>query len=150
MLFFLLTNRETMLMLKSLTIAQARSSVCISAKEQNMSTRLPWWLSGKDSACQCGRSEFSPWSGRISHVMQRLSPCSQPLTLCSGVQEPGLLSPRAATTKAHMACEPIFATREATVVRSLGTATKEQPPLAATKEKLKQQWRPVWTRQINK
>ena len=71
--------------------------------------------------------------------MQWLNPCSQPLNLCSGVQEPGLLSPRATTTKVHMACAPIFATREATVLRSLGTATKEQPPLAATKEKLEQQ-----------
>ena len=23
--------------------------------------RLPWWLSGKASACQCGRHGFDPW-----------------------------------------------------------------------------------------
>ena len=26
---------------------------------------LPWWLSGKESACQCGRPEFNPWVGKI-------------------------------------------------------------------------------------
>jgi len=29
-------------------------------------TWLPWWLSGKESACQCKRCEFSPCSGKIS------------------------------------------------------------------------------------
>ena len=26
---------------------------------------LPWWLSGKESACQCRRSRFDPWVGKI-------------------------------------------------------------------------------------
>ena len=26
---------------------------------------LPWWLSGKESACQCRRPEFNPWVGKI-------------------------------------------------------------------------------------
>ena len=26
---------------------------------------LPWWLSGKDSACQCRRCQFPPWVGKI-------------------------------------------------------------------------------------
>ena len=26
---------------------------------------LPWWLSGKESACQCGRHGFNPWDGKI-------------------------------------------------------------------------------------
>ena len=25
---------------------------------------LPWWFSGKESACQCRRCGFSPWSDR--------------------------------------------------------------------------------------
>ena len=28
---------------------------------------LPWWLSGKESACQCRRHGFTPWSGKIPH-----------------------------------------------------------------------------------
>ena len=27
---------------------------------------LPWWLSGKESICQCRRWGFNPWVGRIS------------------------------------------------------------------------------------
>jgi len=26
---------------------------------------LPWWSSGKESACQCSRHRFDPWSGKI-------------------------------------------------------------------------------------
>ena len=26
---------------------------------------LPWWLSGKESACQCGRCEFNRWVGKM-------------------------------------------------------------------------------------
>ena len=26
---------------------------------------LPWWLSGKESACECRRSGFDPWVGKI-------------------------------------------------------------------------------------
>ena len=26
---------------------------------------LPWWLSGKESACQCRRCEVDPWVGKI-------------------------------------------------------------------------------------
>ena len=26
---------------------------------------LPWWLTGKESACQWRRQEFNPWSGKI-------------------------------------------------------------------------------------
>ena len=27
--------------------------------------RLPWWLSGKESSCQCRRSGFDPWVRKI-------------------------------------------------------------------------------------
>jgi len=27
---------------------------------------LPWWLSGKESTCQCWRPRFDPWLGKIS------------------------------------------------------------------------------------
>ena len=26
---------------------------------------LPWWLSGKESTCQCKRCRFNPWFGRM-------------------------------------------------------------------------------------
>ena len=30
----------------------------------NEDKRLPWWLSGKESACQCRRCGFAPWVGK--------------------------------------------------------------------------------------
>ena len=37
---------------------------------------LPWWLSGKESACQCRRHESDPWSRKIPHAEGQLSPCA--------------------------------------------------------------------------
>ena len=31
----------------------------------NHITGLPWWLSGKESACQCRRHKFDPWVRKI-------------------------------------------------------------------------------------
>ena len=36
----------------------------------------PWWLSSKQSACQCKRHRFESWSGKIPHVTEQLSPCA--------------------------------------------------------------------------
>ena len=35
---------------------------------------LPWWLRVKESACQCRRHRFNPWSGKIPHATEQLSP----------------------------------------------------------------------------
>ena len=37
--------------------------------------KLPWWLSAKESACQCRRHRFNPWSQQTPHAMEQLSPC---------------------------------------------------------------------------
>ena len=37
---------------------------------------LPWWPSGKGSACQCRRHGLDPWSGKIPHAMGQLSLCA--------------------------------------------------------------------------
>ena len=39
------------------------SLVCL--RETNLCVGLPWWLGGKDSACQCKRCGFDPWAGKI-------------------------------------------------------------------------------------
>uniref|UniRef100_A0AAA9TAY3 Solute carrier family 48 member 1 n=1 Tax=Bos taurus TaxID=9913 RepID=A0AAA9TAY3_BOVIN len=39
--------------------------------------RLPSWLSGQESACQCRRHGFGPWSGKIPHAKEQLSPCAR-------------------------------------------------------------------------
>ena len=37
---------------------------------------LCWWLSGKESTCQWRRHGFDPWSRKIPHTMEQLSPCA--------------------------------------------------------------------------
>ena len=48
-------------------------STYINAKN---SLGLPWWLSDKESACQCRRHRFDPWSGKIPHASEQLTPCT--------------------------------------------------------------------------
>ena len=57
-----------------------------------MHFRLPWWLSGKESTCQCKRHRFNPSSGKIPHAAEQLS-------LCTTTIEPVLWSLGAATTE---------------------------------------------------
>ena len=73
-------------------------------------------LSGKESACQCRGHGFDPWSGKIPHPMEQQSPCA-------ATAEPACL-------------EPMLCTRGGTATRSLCTATRGQPQLAATRESL--------------
>ena len=42
---------------------------------------LPWWRSGWESACQCRRHGFEPWSGRIPHAAEQLGREPQLLSL---------------------------------------------------------------------
>ena len=55
---------------------------------------LPWWLSGKESACKCRRHGFNCWSRKIPHGMEQLK-------LGSHSFWPELESPRAATAEAR-------------------------------------------------
>ena len=38
--------------------------------------RLPLWLSGKKSACQCREHRFDPWSRKIPRASEQLSLCA--------------------------------------------------------------------------
>ena len=108
-----------------------------SAIEQNPRKKvlgLPWWLSGKESTCQCRRHRFDPWFGKIPHAGKWLSPCATTI-------EPVLQRPRAtlrstcaAATETHASQSPC-STREATATRNLCTTTREQPQLATPREK---------------
>ena len=35
---------------------------------------LPWWRSGEESACQCRGHGFEPWSRKIPHATEQLTP----------------------------------------------------------------------------
>ena len=88
---------------------------------------LPWWLSGKESACQCRRHEFNPQSEKIPHVMEQLSPCTT-------TTEPVLWNPGAASTEPT--CPKVHAPQgEAIAVRSPRSTTEEESLLDATREK---------------
>ena len=54
----------------------------------NLLPGLPWWLRGKESACQCRRHGFDPWSGKIPHAVEQLSPsvCLSVAQSCSTLQ----------------------------------------------------------------
>ena len=43
---------------------------------QNITRGLPWWLSGKESACQYRRHGFNPLSGKTPHAVGQLSLCA--------------------------------------------------------------------------
>ena len=36
---------------------------------------FPWSSVGKESTCQCRGHGFNPWSGKIPHALEKLSPC---------------------------------------------------------------------------
>ena len=55
---------------------------------------FPWWLSGKESACQCRGCGFDPWSRTIPQAAEQLGPCATSHWACA-------LSPGAATPAAH-------------------------------------------------
>ena len=60
--------------------------------------RLPWWGSGKESACQCRGRRFGSRSGMIPPPTVPPSPCTTAADLCSRAREPQLLSLPSATT----------------------------------------------------
>ena len=63
---------------------------------------LPWWLSGKESTCQCRSRGFGSWSGTIPHASEQLSPCAT-------TTEPVLwsLEPQLLKTVYPSACAPL-------------------------------------------
>ena len=70
---------------------------------------LPWWHSGWESTCQCRGHGLEPWSGKIQHVAEQLSPCAT------------------TTEPVHHNYWSPCSTREAATMRSLHKATKSSP-----------------------
>ena len=80
----------------------------------------------KNPPANAGDMGWIPGSREIPQATEQLSPCTT-------TTEPVLQSPCITVTEA---CEPrAQATREATIMRTPDTATGEQPPFAATREK---------------
>ena len=43
-------------------------------KVKEKKERLPWWCNGWESVWQCRTHGFDPWSGKIPHNTEQLSP----------------------------------------------------------------------------
>ena len=75
---------------------------------------LPWWRSGWESACQCRGHGFEPWSGKIPHAAEQLSPCTT------------------TTEPAHL--ELVLCNKRGRDSERPTHRDEEWPPLAATRE----------------
>ena len=87
---------------------------------------LPWWLSSKESSCQCRGHRFNPRSGTIPHAKGQLSPCVT-------ATEATLQGLWAATAKA-CTLQPVSPTREAAAMGSPRTATKSSSRFVTARE----------------
>ena len=83
---------------------------------QNISTGLPWWLSGGGSAYQCRGHGFNPWSRKIPTATEQLQTMCHNYWAASRTTEP--------TCCSHWG--PSSAARGATTRRSLSTTIREQ------------------------
>ena len=92
------------------TVSHLEQHVCWDRERHVKNKGLPWRLGGKESACQCRRHGFHPWSGELPRASGHLSPC---------------------------ALEPMLCSKRA--VRSLCPTAREEPLLAAAREKPTQQ-----------
>ena len=70
------TKRKTMGERKQDLSRQIFKTQILKQKELRQFAGPPRCLSGKESVCQCKRIEFDPWSGKIPHAMEQLSPCA--------------------------------------------------------------------------
>ena len=85
---------------------------------------LPWWLSGKESACQRRGLGFHPWPRKMPRAKEQpslLSTTTEPI--CHNYWIPCALE--------LMLCNE----REAATMRSRRRATREEPPLVTAREK---------------
>ena len=80
----------------------------------------PSWLSGKESACQCKRLRFDPWSKKILHAAKQVSLCATTCTIrqrFTTTIEPRLYSLRITATELHTPETLCSTTREATAMK---------------------------------
>ena len=74
--------------------------------EQSNQTGLPWWYSREELACQYRGQGFNPWSRKIPHAMEQLSPNAQLLSPHSRACELRILQAAAAEARTPRTCAP--------------------------------------------
>ena len=63
---------------------------------------FPWWCSGWESACRCRGHGFYPWSRKIPHASEQLSPCATTTEpTCHNYWSPRTLEPVLCSKKRH-------------------------------------------------
>ena len=97
---------------------------------QKLLSGLPWWRSGWESACQCRGHGFEPWSRKIPHAAEQLSPCAI-------ITEP--MCHNYWSLHAWSLCSTA---REATAMRGPSPATKSSPRSPQLEKAHVQQRRP--------
>ena len=97
---------------------------------KNLYGAFPRWSSGKESACQCKRHRFEPWSGKIPHTAEQLS-----------LQATATQPVRCNCWSSHASSPWAHPTRKATMMTSSCKAMKSSPCAArphAAKSKYQQ------------
>ena len=61
----------------------------------------PWWSRGYESAWQGRERGVDPWSGRIPHAAEQLSPCATLLSLSATAWSLGALEPSLCNKRSH-------------------------------------------------
>ena len=81
---------------------------------------LPWWLSDKESACQCKGHRFNSWPGKIPYAVEQLSPSTtstEPVqspgattaeTMCLNYWSPRALEPVSCNKRSHCSEKPVY------------------------------------------
>ena len=94
---------------------------------------LPWWLSGKESSYQGRGHGFYPWSGRIPHALEQLSPVPQQLSLCSRAWGLQLLKPECPRARGPQEKPLQWEAHASQLESSPGSPQLEKSPCTATK-----------------
>ena len=74
-------------------------------------------------SCQCREHEFDPWSGKISHTVEQLSPCTTTTKLVLQLLKPASLKPVLCSKRSHRSEKSMH-------------CSEEQPPFLVTGESL--------------
>ena len=99
-----------------------RIGISLVAQWLRICLELPWWCSGWESACHYRGHGFEPWSGKIPHAVELLSPCAT-------ITEPAHLERVPRNKRGRDSERPAH-------------RDEEWPPLAATREAPAQKRRP--------
>ena len=68
-----LTKRKSDLLYFTITSSRWINKLKCKNIFKNRLKGLPWWLSSRESTCQCRRHRFNPWSSEILHAVRQLS-----------------------------------------------------------------------------